>query len=130
MSFRARLTLYVAAAIAVTVAGASFAVWVVAKHELYAQLDSTLYQQVNQPGPFGGAGGSAYTVVIHPDGDRTGLLAEVLPVTSRVTAVANGNAGAYFTDLVVRNVALRELVWPNHGGGAVMSVQPLAPTQH
>ena len=73
MSFRQRLMLFTALAIAVTVAGASFAVWVVAKHELYAQLDQTVAQQVNQSGPFGG--GSLYTVLIHPDGDRTGPLA-------------------------------------------------------
>ena len=42
MSFRARIALLTAVAIAVTVAGASFAVWVVAKHELFSQLDSTL----------------------------------------------------------------------------------------
>jgi len=36
------LTLYVAAAIAVTVAAASVALWVVAKHELLKQLDRAL----------------------------------------------------------------------------------------
>ncbi len=56
MSFRQRLMLYTALAIAVTVAGASVAVWVVAKHELYAQLDQTLVVQAQSggSGPFGG----------------------------------------------------------------------------
>ena len=39
MSFRQRLMLLTALAIAATVAGASLAVWFVAKHELYDQLD-------------------------------------------------------------------------------------------
>ena len=57
MSFRARIALLTAVAIAVTVAGASFAVWVVAKHELFSQLDSTLITQANSGAhsPFGEA---------------------------------------------------------------------------
>ena len=43
MSFRARVTLLTAVAIAVTVAGCSLAVWVIAKHELISQVDQTLY---------------------------------------------------------------------------------------
>ena len=42
VSFRLRLMLFTALAIAVTVTGASIAVWVVAKHELYSQLDQTV----------------------------------------------------------------------------------------
>ena len=53
MSFRQRVTLLTAVAIAVTVAAASGAVWIVAKHELYDQLDSTLIQQARATGPFG-----------------------------------------------------------------------------
>ena len=40
MSFRARLTLLAAVAIAVIVAGASLAVWAVASHQLRSQVDS------------------------------------------------------------------------------------------
>jgi two-component system sensor histidine kinase MprB len=127
MSFRKRLMLLTAIAIAMTVAGASIAVWVVAKHELYAQLDQTLGQQASQTGPFGGGGD--FTVVVHPDGSQDGFLAGVLPVNDRVMSVASGNANGYFTDIKVKNVALRELVAPRRGG-AVLSIQPLAPTQH
>src|SRR5204863_9705972 len=55
MTFRARLTLYVAAAIAVTVAATSIAVWLVSKQELLGQFDQTLIQQAQQqshPSPF------------------------------------------------------------------------------
>ena len=69
MSFRARLTLYVAAAIAVTVSAASVAVWVVAKHELLTQFDRALYEQVNGGrGLFGHT--SLYVTLIRPDGTR------------------------------------------------------------
>ncbi|HEX3807878.1 MAG TPA: hypothetical protein VHV52_13970, partial [Gaiellaceae bacterium] len=71
MSFRQRVTLLVALAIAITVAGASVAVWVVAKHELYGQLDTTLYVQAaeNGHGPFGGSA-NPWTEVVHSDGDH------------------------------------------------------------
>jgi two-component system, OmpR family, sensor histidine kinase MprB len=127
VSFRQRLMLLTAVAIAATVAGASVAVWVVAKHELYAQLDQTLGQQVSQAGPFGGGD---LTVIVHPDGSQSGFLAGALPVTDRVMSVVNGSADGYFTDIRVKNVALRELVAPRRGGGAVLSIQPLQPTQH
>jgi len=42
LSFRARIALLTALAIAVTVTAASVAVWMIAKHELYSQLDQTL----------------------------------------------------------------------------------------
>jgi two-component system, OmpR family, sensor histidine kinase MprB len=127
VSFRQRLMLLTAVAIAATVAGASVAVWVVAKHELYAQLDQTLGQQVSQAGPFGGGD---LTVIVHPDGSQSGFLAGALPVTDRVMSVVNGRADGYFTDIRVKKVALRELVAPRQGGGAVLSIQPLQPTQH
>ena len=134
MSFRQRLTLFTAAAIAVTVTGASLALWIVAKHELISQLDRTLVAQAQNattgggPRPFGG-GGNNLTLVIHADGDRTGLLA--LPVTPRVTAVATGKSTrAYFTNTTVQDFHLRELVIPIEGGGAVVAAQPLAQTDH
>jgi two-component system, OmpR family, sensor histidine kinase MprB len=127
VSFRQRLMVLTAVAIAATVAGASVAVWVVAKHELYAQLDQTLGQQVSQAGPFGGGD---LTVIVHPDGSQSGFLAGALPVTDRVMSVVNGRADGYFTDIRVKKVALRELVAPRRGGGAVLSIQPLQPTQH
>lgn len=131
MSFRQRLMLLTALAIAVTVAGASVAVWVVAKHELYAQLDQTLNVQAqgSDHGPFGG-GGNNRTVTIHADGDRTGQLA--IPVTKRALAVASGTADGYYVSTTIQNARWREIVLPiaGPGGGAVISVYPLAPTAH
>ncbi len=132
MSFRQRLMLLTALAIAVTVAGASLAVWIVAKHELYAQLDQTLAVQAagGDHGPFGG-GASNRTVTVHADGDRTGQLA--IPVTARALAVAKGTADGYFTNTTIQKTRWREIVAPLSGpggGGAVISVYPLAPTAH
>ncbi|HEX3805417.1 MAG TPA: HAMP domain-containing sensor histidine kinase, partial [Gaiellaceae bacterium] len=133
VSFRQRVTLLVALAIAVTVAGASVAVWMIARHELYAQLDSTLAQQAVQGGgPFGS--GSPLTVTIRQDGDVSGPLSSSLPITNRVKAVVNGSNGGFYTDLTAhldgQNYALRELVARRSDGTTVMTVQPLGPTQH
>lgn len=130
MSFRARLTLLVATAIALTVASASFAVWVVAKRELYKQLDKTLLVQAagGDQGPFGG--GSRWTETIRGDGDRTGQTA--IPVTARALAVASGSASAYVVNTTIQGNRWRELVVPTGGpgGGAVITIQPLAPTEN
>ena len=129
LSFRQRVTILTALAIAVTVAGMSLAVWVIAKHELYDQLDNTLVVQAIQGGPFGGAG--LNTVVIQQNGDVNGRLAAVLPITARVKGVARGPAGAYFfTSLTLRDTAIRELVIKRPDGTTAMVVQQLAPTNH
>ena len=126
MSFRQRLMLFTALAIAVTVAGASIAVWVVAKHELYAQLDDTLYVQAigGSHGPFGGSS-NPYTENVHADGDHNGPI----PVNARILAVAAGTANGYYTNTTIQNNRWRELVLPVDGG-AILSVQPLGPTAH
>jgi two-component system, OmpR family, sensor histidine kinase MprB len=123
MSFRQRLMLLTAVAIAVTVAGASLAVWVIAKHELYKQLDQTLAVQAQSSdrGPFGG--GNMNTVTVHSDGDRTGNLN--IPITNRALHAQS----SYTINTTVQNVAARELVLP-FSGGVIISAYPLAPTQH
>jgi two-component system sensor histidine kinase MprB len=134
MSFRLRLTLYVAAAIAVTVAAASIAVWVVAKHELLTQFDRTMIQQATEghgPSPF-----DPNTIVtfIHPDGTISGHL----PVSKRAMQVATGKrTDAYLTDANVKDSTgkafhLREYISPTSDGGeftgAVIVAQPLQST--
>jgi two-component system sensor histidine kinase MprB len=125
LSFRARIALLTAVAIAVTVAGASFAVWVVAKHELFSQLDSTLITQAHSP-----FGGNGLTLVIGPDGDRHG--APFIPVTQRALKVAasNGAANAYYVNTTIQQIPVRELVAPTTGGGAIITIAPLRPTMH
>jgi two-component system, OmpR family, sensor histidine kinase MprB len=125
MSFRQRLMLLTAAAIAVTVAGVAVGVWFVAKHELFSQLDNTLVQQALTPG--GGFGGSN-TLVIHPDGDQTGQ--HQIPVTPRALQVARGQAGSYYVNTTIAGHHWRELVVGIPGGGAVLTVASLDPTTH
>ncbi len=96
LSFRQRVALLVALAIAATVAGASLAVWVIAKHELYKQLDQTLVAQAQgSGGPFGG---SRFTRTIHSDGSVTGNAA--IPITSRILRVARGQAPGFTTNTI------------------------------
>ena len=113
MSFRQRLMLFTALAIAVTVAGASAAVWVVSKHELYKQLDQTLAVQAQggDHGPFGGGN----TLTIHPDGETTGNTA--IPVTARALRAVRNGSSAYTLNTVIQKVRVRELVYPFPGGG-------------
>jgi two-component system sensor histidine kinase MprB len=124
--------LLTAVAIAVTVTGTSIALWVVAKHELIGQLDQALITQAANAGhgggPFGGGGNNTLTLVIHPDGDRTGVTA--LPVTAKALQVAAGKQDAYYTNVTVQGYHLRELVAPVQGGGAVIAAQLFDQTSH
>ena len=121
--------LFTALAITVTVAGASLAVWIVAKHELYAQLDQTLVVQAAGGGRgFFGGGGNQWTAIIHPDGERTGQPG--IPVTKRALAVADGNGSAYYVNTTIAKARWRELVFSPGPGTAVISIYPLAPTAH
>ena len=129
-SFRQRITLLTALAIAVTVAGASVAVWVIAKKELYDQLDSTLQTQVisalRGQGLFGGG---PYTEVIHSGGETNGNI----PVEARALRLARNGGEAYYenTTVLTRSgkVPIREFVYPVPAG-AIVSIQPLDPTLH
>jgi two-component system sensor histidine kinase MprB len=136
VSFRVRLTLLVALAIAMTVTAASAAVWVVAKHELLTQFDQKLAQAVGGHGPSPFDPGTLSTY-IRSDGSAQGPL----PVTPRATQVATGKSkNAYFTDATVKDSTgatfhLRELVAPtfNDEGkltGAVVVAQSLQSTDH
>jgi two-component system sensor histidine kinase MprB len=132
VSFRVRVTLLVAVAIAFTVAAASTAVWFVAKHELYDQLDSTLYTQSLSSGPFGH--GSILTIVIDPTtGEVNGNpgLIQVVPITSRIRSVVNGKSTAFYASTeTTSDVRIREFVSQRNDGTTVISVQLLQPTLH
>jgi len=130
MSFRARVTLLTAVAIAATVTAGSLATCVIAKHELISQVDQTLDAQANTPGPFGG---SALNVTVHADGEQTGGLAGSVPYTSRAAAVANGATPYYTsTSITVANHSyhVREYVQADGHGGVTMAIQPLGGTDH
>jgi two-component system, OmpR family, sensor histidine kinase MprB len=118
MSFRRRVTLMTALAIAATVAGTSIAVWLVAKHALVGQVDQALARQIGfARGPF--------TEVIDANGGRSGA---AIPVTKRATSLASGSGSAYYANVTIDHTHFRELVAPVEGGGAVLTVQPLEAT--
>jgi two-component system sensor histidine kinase MprB len=125
--FRSRVVLLTALALAATVAATAVAVWFVAKHELYDQVDSSLAIQAQQSGPFG----SRLNVVIDPSGEITGPLAPVIPISSRIRALLAGRGPSFFyEDTLVSSFPVRELVVRRADGGAVIAVQQLAPTRH
>jgi two-component system, OmpR family, sensor histidine kinase MprB len=131
MSFRARLTLYVAAAIAATVAAASGAVWLVARHELLTQFDNTLLTQALTPqhGPGGQFRQQVYTTVVLPDGTKSRAGNADLPVSARALAMAKDSTlSAYYTSTTVGGIHLREFVAPITGGGAIIAAMPLDET--
>lgn len=117
MTFRQRLMLLTAVAIACTVAATSFAVWRVASHQLISQVDASL-----------ASGSSPYarfnSMVVAPDGSHVGL---DLPVTKRMLAVANGAASDYFDSTNVPGFHIREYVSAGPGGATVV-VENLHPT--
>jgi two-component system sensor histidine kinase MprB len=138
VSFRLRLTLLVALAIAATVTAASAAVWVVAKHELLTQFDQKLIQATRGHGPSPFDPGTL-TTYIRSDGSVQGGAAAL--VTTRAKQVASGKTkDAYFTNTNVEDNTgttfhLRELVAPTYSddgvrNGAVIVAQSLQSTDH
>jgi two-component system sensor histidine kinase MprB len=126
MNFRQRVTLLVALAIAATVAGASVAVWVVAKHELYGQLDQTLTAQAqSSSGPFGD---SRYTRTIHANGTVSGNAA--IPITQSILLVARGQAPGFTRNTTIDDLEVREAVLTTGDGDVIISVFPLEATEH
>jgi two-component system sensor histidine kinase MprB len=117
VSFRARVTVLVAIAIGLTVAAASVAVWVTARHELLRQVDRTLLQQ-DPGGPL--------SEFVDPEGGLHGRT--FIPVSSDALKVARGNMDGYYATISIDGAQFRELVRPVETGGALISVSPLDAT--
>jgi two-component system, OmpR family, sensor histidine kinase MprB len=124
VSFRARLTLVAAAAVALAIVAASAVVYVVVRNELRAPIDDGLKHTaaemlgrgrgglVPPPPELGGA--RVYTQFV----DSTGATTGELPVSKNVVAVANGRRGAFITDMHVDGTHVRVLTFP-YADGAV-----------
>jgi two-component system sensor histidine kinase MprB len=124
MSFRARLTLVAAAAVALAIVAASAVVYVVVRNELRAPIDDGLKHTaaemlgrgrgglVPPPPELGGA--RVYTQFV----DSTGATTGELPVPKNVVAVANGRKGAFITEMHVDGTHVRVLTFP-YADGAV-----------
>jgi two-component system sensor histidine kinase MprB len=141
MTFRVRLTLVAATAVALAVALASVVVYVVVRNELRAQVDDSLRDRavevsrapVPRRGPFfdippplfGGPGG--YIQAVRADG-RTYVGRDVeipIPVTDRALAVADGSEGAFFEDRTLANTPVRVLTFPYEPGWALQVLRDM-----
>jgi two-component system sensor histidine kinase MprB len=143
MSFRARLALVAAAAVALAVVAASAIVYVVVRGELYAPIDKQLRKTADHmvedqaegqvprafffPQPeLGGAGG--YPQVVKPSGPP--ILppgAEInLPVDERDRGVAHGGRSDFYRDAHVAGTHVRILTFEYRPGFAVMVARSLS----
>jgi two-component system sensor histidine kinase MprB len=135
VSFRLKVTLLTALAIAVTVAGASLAVWVIAKHQFRGQVDRDLqaqaYQAATSHGPGGPLGQIPYAII-----DSTGnrVRGFELPINAAEKKVAAGTLGVYYADQTIDGTHARVYAAPIRsadGGavvGAVITAESLAST--
>jgi len=145
MSFRARLALVAAAAVALAIVASSFAVYFIVKEQLRGPIDDSLRESAGhiQHAPtheavheiydlrsnLGGAPG--YPQVITPGG--VGALppgATVrLPIDDRDRSVARGESRTFLRDAKVRGTHVRMITFPVNGG-AVQIVRPLTEVDH
>jgi two-component system, OmpR family, sensor histidine kinase MprB len=139
MSFRARLTLVAATAVALAVALASGVVYVVVRDQLRDQVDSALQDRAVQiqrepfrelrsqiPDPkLGEAAGyiqfvSSDGAIQHPGGFDTAI-----PVTPRVLEVAAGESNPFYTDATIGDTHGRVLTVPITPGWALQILRSL-----
>jgi two-component system sensor histidine kinase MprB len=137
-----------AAVVAAVIILASIVGYVVVRSQLLGQVDSALKAQaiavqegqvrLGQPIPGAppSAGGPAqYYQLVAPNGSTYGNF--TLPVTEQVNAVANNNAGAFFSDVQVGGTRFRVFVFPDTVSAgfqpeviAVQLARPLDPVEH
>jgi two-component system, OmpR family, sensor histidine kinase MprB len=141
MTFRVRLTLVAATAVALAVALASVVVYVVVRNELRAQVDDSLRDRavevsrspvpprgeyLNIPAPLlGGQGG--YIQAVRSDGATLlsrGAKIEI-PVNERVLDVANGSHEPFFEDRTIANTHVRVLTFPYESGWALQVLRTM-----
>ena len=147
MSFRARLSLVAAAAVALAILTASFVIYFVVRDQLRATVDDSLQTTAGQleTSPvhdfehFGTPAGEIGGATVYPQGvDASGKVylpnspnpKVALPVSSDVIAVARGERGAFFSDTHVRKTHLRMLTFPYGTGGAVQVARSLTEVDH
>jgi len=132
LSFRVRLMLFTALAIAVTVAGASAALWIVASHQLRKQVDTSLQTQAALATTTRGVGPFETPIqytLLDPTGTavRDGL---GLPITAAEREVATGKRDEYYTTTHVGKYHVRVFTGALTHGGAVIVATSLADTDN
>jgi two-component system sensor histidine kinase MprB len=156
VSFRARLTLVAAAAVALAVVVASVVVYFVVRDQLYGQVDDAIktraYEIANQPGrgahiepgpsgPVLDVGGpgfgefAGFVQAVRRDGSTILTPDETasLPVTKRARTVAQGRGGAFFGDVRLAGHNFRVWTIPALIAGEPVAIQvarPLTEVDH
>jgi two-component system, OmpR family, sensor histidine kinase MprB len=149
MSFRARLTLVAAAAVALAVVVASIVVWLVVHGQLLGQVDNALRNRATDllsvpvPGlridngvldlgqpPFGVV--SDYVQAVPPSGPPvlTAFENQPLPVSEDARAAARGPGKPFFSGTHVAGTDWRVLTVPGVGGYALQIARPLTEVNH
>ena len=148
MSFRARLAIGAASAVALAVVLASAVVYIVVRNQLRGTVDAALRDRaaeisqtplraiqegdraVLDAHELGGAPG--YLQVVQSNGSTIRPPNETveLPVSAQVLAVAKGRGGAFFLDTHVSDVHLRVFTIPGSSGFAVQIARPLTEVDH
>jgi two-component system, OmpR family, sensor histidine kinase MprB len=144
MTFRVRLTLVAAAAVALAVLVAAPVVYVVVRDELRSQVDQGLENRAEEisrvplraiqrgggsflaPGP-GLGGAEGYVQVVQDDGTvfRPPDANVEIPVDDQALAVAAGTEERFFADKRVADTHIRVLTSPLNQGFAVQVTRPL-----
>ncbi|HEY8791629.1 MAG TPA: HAMP domain-containing sensor histidine kinase [Gaiellaceae bacterium] len=145
MSFRTRLALVAAAAVALAILTASFVIYFVVRNQLRATVDDSLRTTAGQlqgtplhdlahfatrPSEIGGP--TIYPQAVDPNGNLlvvSGATAR-LPVTESVVAVARGERGAFFSDAHVQKTHLRVLTFPYPPVGAGQVARSMTEVDH
>jgi two-component system sensor histidine kinase MprB len=145
VSFRARLALVAAAAVALAVVAASFVVYFVVRDQLRGPVDDSLRATANQlahvdpqefhhfvapTGELGGAPGYPQVVGVNgkPILPRGQTIA--LPVSSRVVDIARHGGKTFLSDAHVNGTHVRMLTFPYVQGYAVQIARPLTEVDH
>jgi two-component system, OmpR family, sensor histidine kinase MprB len=145
MSFRARLALVAAAAVALAVLTASFVIYFVVRDQLRSTVDDSLKTTAGQlqgtplhdlahfvvrPSEIGGP--TIYPQAVDPNGNLlvvSGATAR-LPVTDDAVEVARGERGAFFSDAHVQKTHLRVLTFPYPPVGAGQVARSMTEVDH
>jgi two-component system sensor histidine kinase MprB len=143
MSFRLRVTLLAAAAVAVAVAGSAAGVYVVVRHQLLGEIDSSLASRAHafvehpqpgfdlgyvQLGPRAGLGGPpTYVQVI--DSSGRGAAVE-LPGFDHAKKLASSGGKPFYTDGNVQDTHVRVYAAQVADGFAIQVARPLAEVDH
>jgi two-component system sensor histidine kinase MprB len=145
MSFRLRVTLLATAAVAIAVVAASGVVYVVVRHQLLGEVDSSLVNRardiVEHPGPGPGpgigivppgpraslGGPPTYLQVIRSDGEGAAVK---LPGVKEAEAIAESGGRGFFSDGHVQGVHVRVYSAQVADGLALQVARPLDEVDH